>query len=115
MQARDRFFQDALDASAPLLLWALHFFVVYIFVALSCGSTLVDATLFGRPLIESVCLALTVLALLIVAGSLWRAIGYCRLDAHSLLPLVRLGCAMLGMIGILLTSVPMFILSACAS
>lgn len=113
MQSRDHFFRDSVDASAPLLLWALHFFAIYIFVALACGSTLVDVQLAGFPLIKSVSLLLSLLALFLVAGLWWRAILLCRKRPQQLLSLARLGCAMLGAIGIIWTSVPMLILASC--
>jgi hypothetical protein len=113
MQSRDHFFRDSVDASAPLLLWALHFFAVYIFVALACGSTLVDAQLFGYPLIKSVSLLLSLLAILLVAGLLWRAIFLCRQRPQPLLSLARLGFAMLGALGIVWTTIPMLVLESC--
>jgi hypothetical protein len=115
MESRDRFFRNSVDASAPLLLWALHFFTVYIFVALACESTLVDAQLFGYPYIECMSLLLSLFAIFIATGLLWRAAMMCLLRPRQLLSLARLGCAMLGIIGIIWTSVPMFILSACAT
>jgi hypothetical protein len=113
MQSRDHFFRDSVDASAPLLLWALHFFAVYIFVALACGSTLADAQLAGYSMIKTVSLLLSMIAILLVAGLCWRAILLCRQRPQQLLSLARLGCAMLGAIGIIWTSVPMLILASC--
>lgn len=113
MQSRDHFFRKSVDASAPLLLWALHFFGVYIFVALACGSTLSDAQLFGYPLIKSVSLLLSLIAILLVAGLCRRAILLCRQTPQQLLSLARLGCAVLGTIAIVLTTIPMFILASC--
>lgn len=114
MQTRDHFFRDAMDASAPLLLWALHFFVVYIFAALACESTLVGAQLFSYPLIEGVLRLLSLIASLLLLGLLWRAIALYRHASQKFLPFTRLLCVMLGTIGIVWTSVPMFILSACS-
>ena len=113
MQSHDYFFRDAADASAPLLLWALHFFAVYIFVALACVSTLIDAQLFGYPLIKNVSLLLSLLAILLVAGLMWRAIFLYRKTSQQLLSLARLGCAVLGVIGIIWSTVPMLILESC--
>ncbi len=110
---RDHFFRDAIKASASLLLWALHFFTLYIFVALACESVLVQSRLFGRPLIESVSLLLSLIVSLLALALLWRAVVLCRMEPQKLLPLARLGCALLGLIGIVWTSVPLLILSAC--
>ncbi len=110
---QDRFFRDAVDASASLLLWALHFFTVYIFVALACGSTLTQSRLFGRPLIKSVALLMSLIAALLALSLLWRAIALCRLAPRQLLSVARVGCTLLGILGIVWTSVPLVILSAC--
>lgn len=115
---RDRFWRDSLDASAPLILWALHFFIVYILVAASCVSeadaqhtTIVP----GNDVVVVVLQAITVCALLIAAWLVWRAIALYRLASSQLLALARLWCAALAAIGMTWTAVPLFILSTCPS
>ncbi len=110
---RDHFFRNAVDASTPLLLWALHFFTVYIFTAAACDSTLEQVQLAGYPLVRAVALLLSLIALLLAAGLCWRSVFLYRPTSPTLLSLARLGCAILGTIGIVWTTIPLFILTSC--
>lgn len=109
----ERFFLRTLDATAPLLLWALHFFVAYIFVAMSCDTGWVDLIWRGSPAIRLLLVAWTMAMLALDLWLLLRAIVRYRNAPPGLQAGARVGCAVLGTIGIAWTAVPMFVLSAC--
>lgn len=114
MRTDDRIFHRTFDATAPLILWALHFFAAYIFAVASCDTTLADALWLDRPLIWMVLLAWTIVVLPVAAFLLWRAVVLYLMAPRQLLSGARLGCAVLGAIGIVWTAVPMLILSVCS-
>lgn len=112
---RDRFFPPSFDACAPLLLWALHFFVAYVFAAAACLTSLAEAVWLGHPAIWVALLAWSFAALLCALWLLFRARRACR-DAHDrLVSGVRMGCAVLALVGIAWTSLPLLMLSVCTA
>lgn len=113
MAAREHFFRRTFGATAPLLLWAVHFFGAYVFAAISCASELADATWHGRSAIASALIVWTTLAIATALWLLWRAtIGY-RKSQSTLIGGTRIGCALLGAIGIVWTALPLFVLAVC--
>jgi hypothetical protein len=112
MRAHDHFFHRTLDASAPLLLWALHFFVAYIFSAAACDTRLAKVSWYGQPAIWLILVAWTAIMFAAIAWLLWRA-AHRRSSAQRLLPDARFGCAILATVGVVWTTVPMFIVSVC--
>jgi len=113
MASREYFFRRTFDATAPLLLWAIHFFGAYMFTAMSCTGELADAMWHGRSVIAWVLVAWTALAIAAAVWLLWRAaIGY-RQSPVTLMDGARIGCALLGAIGIAWTALPLFVLAVC--
>lgn len=114
---RERLFLSTFDACAPLLLWALHFFAAYVFAALACDTALAEQVWAGRSAVWMVLMGWSIAALLCAASLLTRAARRWReADPHArLLNGTRLGCAVLGVIGIAWTALPLLALPACAA
>lgn len=66
-------FPAVLEALAALIVWALHFTVVYAVNAYVCARGLAEARLFGLPASPALATAATALALLAVAVVYLRA------------------------------------------
>jgi hypothetical protein len=64
----DRLFRDLLAGSAPLVVWALHFFAAYVLVALLCCRA-------PEPTLRGALLAVSVAALATIAWQLYRPRG----------------------------------------
>lgn len=110
---RDRLFLPVMDACAPLLLWALHFFGAYVVAAASCTTALADAVWLGQAAIRLMLLVWTIAALLFAVWLLLRARREGRKARRRLLSGARVGCAALGLLGIAWTALPLLALSAC--
>jgi hypothetical protein len=96
----DGFFRKLWQGTAPLILWAGHFFFCYLYVAAGCGAAS-----------RAVLLAVTAVALAI-AG--WFVAAACRHRApDTLLEAARLGCAVLGAAGIAWSALPLLAFDAC--
>ncbi|HWT73068.1 MAG TPA: hypothetical protein VN361_12865 [Oxalicibacterium sp.] len=103
-----------MDACAPLLLWALHFFGAYVFAAASCTTALADTVWFGQAAIRLTLIVWTIAALLLAGWLLLRACRALReTGRRHLLSGARAGCAALGLLGIVWTALPLLTLSAC--
>lgn len=109
----DGFFKHFLDATAPLLLWVLHFFTAYAFVAAACDSFLVDRDWGGQPAILVILAVATMMALLAIVLLLVRAVALCRVAPRRLLTGARLGLAVLSLMGLVWVAVPLFVLPVC--
>lgn len=103
MPASERLFPQLIRGTAALLIWAVHFFFSYVYVAAGCMA--------GAPLRRSVLLAGSALALLAVCALLWQAV---RQRVQGLAGWAQAGGAVLAFIGIVWTSVPMFMLGPCS-
>ncbi|MDB5960719.1 MAG: hypothetical protein JWP59_2013 [Massilia sp.] len=101
----ERFWRRLLSASAPLFIWAGHFFACYLLVAAQCSPALIDAGMPDRPLL----LALSVVALGACLALLWRS----RSAPAGLYGWAQRGTALLGTIAVALTSIPVLMVSAC--
>ncbi|QGZ37893.1 hypothetical protein IP92_03090 [Pseudoduganella flava] len=96
----DGFFRKLWLGTAPLILWAAHFFFCYLYVAAGCGA----AT-------WAVLLSVTAVALAL-AG--WLVASACRAGVpDTLLEITRLGAAVLGITGIAWSALPLLALGAC--
>jgi hypothetical protein len=113
MAAHEHFFLRTFNATAPLLLWAIHFFGAYIFTAMSCATKLVHVVWSERPAIGWLLAAWTFLAMALVLWLLLRAVLDYKKSQSALMSGARFGCALLGAIGIAWTSIPLFILPVC--
>lgn len=112
----DRFLAGARQGVLPLLIWAAHFFLAYAFVAIGCRAGLDDVRVAGMPAIMLVLLGVSVLALGWLVGLVVAAVGGRRRDGarHPTLVPVRLAAAVLALVGVLWTTVPMTWLPPCS-
>lgn len=91
-----RFVREMLRGSAPLWVWALHFFAVYVLIAvLCCGAS--EAALGAASSASSVA------ALVLVGWLLARG----RHMPPGLLRSARLGCGALALVGVAWTTAPL--------
>lgn len=98
----DHFFRRLLQGCAPLMVWALHFFGVYVLAEAGCGTAIEPALRWLLPLAS-------VLALAAIASMLLRG----RPDGASLLGTASLGSGLLALTGVLWTTLPMLWLPTC--
>ena len=111
----DRFLPALLDASAPLILWAVFLFGVYAFAAVACDTALAQRDWGGHGAIKIVLLAVTMLSVAVTLALLWRAAHLYRQAPGSLMTFARFGIGLLGLIGILWTAVPMVLMQTCVA
>ena len=101
----DGFFRKLWRGTAPLVLWAAHFFFCYLYSAAQCGE--------GAWLVLGIA---TARALAVAGWLLWRA---CRRHstaataAEGMLPLAERTSALLAVIGITWGALPLFLLQRC--
>lgn len=111
MRTQDHLFRKLLLGTAPLLVWAGHFFFCYAYAAAAC--------LRNWPGRERVLLLATVMAVGAGIWLLWRALRAASrkagpgVRAGSLLDWARIGGAVLALTGMLWTSVPLMMLALC--
>lgn len=107
-------FFRALGAGAlPLLLWALHFTVCYTLAVVGCTDAEGGPTDALSPAAtRTVVLAVSVPALAAAATLAWRACRRLRREDSGLLATVRLAAAVLTLVGMAWTAVPV-LASAC--
>ncbi|WP_426075560.1 hypothetical protein [Janthinobacterium sp. PSPC3-1] len=103
MRAQNHLLRQLLQPSLPLLVWGVHFFFCYI-VAAEQGR-------FGQASLSWTVGIASLLALALLTVLCWRAVR--RLHAGgaiSMLDWASAACAVLGMIGVLLTCLPLVLL-----
>jgi hypothetical protein len=108
---RDRFFVRLLRGSLPLIIWAAHWFGMYLSVAAQCSAALITPQA-PRGWMLGV---LSVLAVGACAALLWRASSTLRRagDDAGLLAWAAAGSALLATVGIVWTSVPIMMIAGC--
>lgn len=97
MPHNERFFRTTLAVTAPLILWAVHFFITYIYAEAACHS-------------QAFLNIVSVMALLAGAFLLLRA---CRRQPRTLAGVAGQCCALLGLAGIAANTVPILLLPIC--
>ena len=109
---RDRLFVRALHGSLPLIVWAAHFFVVYVVVAAQCSPAAIDRE---APAVWMLA-ALSAVAMGVCGLLLWRAWRVVRGAGGNpaLHDWAALCSGILGAIGIAWTTLPLFMLDGCA-
>ena len=112
MSMRDRFFVRAIQGSLPLIVWAAHFFSVYILAAAQCSPAAIT-----RDAPNIWLLALISAAALGLCGFLtWRA--WCVVREAGADPALHdwaaFGSGVLALAGILWSSMPLLMLDGCA-
>ena len=112
MSMRDRFFVRAIQGSLPLIVWAAHFFAVYILAAAQCSPAAIT-----RDAPSVWLLALISAAAVVLCGFLtWRAWCVVREAAGdpALHHWAAFGSGVLALAGILWSSMPLLMLDGCA-
>lgn len=105
---RENLFADLLRATAPLLVWALHFTLCYGLVGAQCSPALITPDAPAR----GVLIAASLGAALLCAFLLWR--GWpARTGNVRLLDWAIAGSAVLALAGIALTALPLLLLDGC--
>lgn len=101
----ESFFGRIWAGSAPLVIWAVHFFAAYAVVAAGCGSTL-------QPYLRPGLLGAGALALAAIAWLLWRRRRTGTL--HRLVSAAQIGSGVLACIGIAWTTLPLLLVPVCS-
>jgi len=115
MHNREHFWSGFVHACLPLAVWAAHFFASYVFVAVGCHAGLDARTALGIPVLTLVLLAATLLA---VAGLVWvllqptptRKAGS---GGDTVAAAFRRGAAVLSLVAVAWTGVPVALLQSC--
>jgi hypothetical protein len=92
-------------ATLPLFIWGGHFFAAYLLVAAQCSPALISPGMPARALLLGLSAAALAACLLLA----WR----CPKSPDDLYGWARLGACVLGTIGVVLTSVPVLMVSGC--
>jgi hypothetical protein len=106
------FFAGVRAGIAPMLLWFAHFASCYVAVAVGCTAIAHG----GTTSASSLRLALVAGTALALAAGAWLLVRACRADAFepgTLLPKVRLAAAVLALVGIAWTCLPLAFLPLC--
>ena len=108
MKMLDRLPRRALLGTAPLLLWAAHFALCYVFVAAECSPAFATPEAPRRWVLGVVSVA----ALAACAWLLWKAPRAWSQDA-GLLDWARAASPLLALAGIAWTSLPLVLVRGC--
>lgn len=108
---RDRFFVRLLYGTLPLLVWAAHFFAMYVLVAAQCSPAAITTQSPRRWMLG----VLSLLAIGACLVLLWRARGTLRNAGEDigLMDWAVAGSAVLALAGIVWTSIPMVLVDGC--
>ncbi|MBB3220160.1 hypothetical protein [Pseudoduganella umbonata] len=98
----DRFWNKLWHGTAPLVLWAAHFFFCYLFAASGC-----------RRGTWTVLLAVTLLALAAAGWLCWRAWRESGAAPRGVLRMARLGGAILAFAAIAWSAMPLLAFGGC--
>ena len=111
-----RFPLTALFTAAGLLIWAADFLFIYIFAAIACARGYADLTVFGAGIVPLVSFVATVAALvatgLVIRAGARRA-GTGGPSSGAFLGGVAAIAALLALIAILFTGLPVLLLRTC--
>lgn len=111
MAFQERIVGPLWQGGGSLIVWALHFFGVYVLVAVGCDAGWSDAPLAGTNVLRALLLLASVFALAVIGLLLWRSgdgssLGR-RASAGGLLAVAaRIGCC-LALIGVVWVSLPL--------
>lgn len=104
MRAQDHLLRQMLQPSLPLLVWGVHFFFCYFIAA--------EQLRFGKTATLWLLACASLLALGWLAVLCWRALRRLHVGGNiSLLHWASAACAVLGAVGVLLSCLPMLLLS----
>lgn len=97
----DRFWSRLWQGTAPLVLWAAHFFFCYLYAAAGCG-----------PRTWAVLLGVTVVALAVAAWLVWTSWPH-EGHSRSLPRMARQGSAILALVAIAWGGLPLLVFGGC--
>lgn len=104
------------QGGGPFIVWALHFFALYVLVAAGCTAGWAEWPLLGTSVLRVLLVATSVLALGAIAWLLWRADGgRPPRGTRGLLAVAAAGSAWLALVGVAWVSVPVLMLPMCAT
>lgn len=99
----DRFFYKLWQGTAPLVLWGAHFFFCYLYAASGC-----------RRETWAVLSGVTLAALAVAGWLMWKAWqGWQAGQPRGMLAMARLGGAVLALVAIGWSALPLFVFGAC--
>lgn len=117
-ERNDRFVAGALQGVLPFLIWAAHFFLVYMAIKAACAVDLQHPLLNGASVISAAIwlLSAAAIAALVGLGALWarppRAGGA---GAGGTLALVRLGAVLFALVAVVWSTVPIVLVPPCSN
>lgn len=103
---QEPFFRPLWHGSAPLVIWAVHFFAAYAVVAAGCGTAL-------QPFLRTGLLVAGAVAIAAIGWLLLRQRG--RTGLHRLRGAALIGGGVLACLGIAWTTLPLLLVPVCAS
>lgn len=110
----ERFAGPLWQGGGPFIVWALHFFGLYVLVAAGCTAGWEEVPLLGTSLLRVLLVAVSVLALACIAWLLLHASGGRRPQgSHGLLAVAAAGSAWLSLVGVAWVSAPVLMLPIC--
>jgi hypothetical protein len=110
MTAARSFGSDALRASSGIIVWAIHFAVIYGFTALACDRGFAHADWVGAGPVTWVVLGATAVSALLLVWLMRRLLQQAR---HSFIDWLGAGVAGLALIGVLYEAVPVLLVVPC--
>lgn len=118
MSRRASGLSELISASSALVLWALHFSLIYMVTAVACARGLSTHRLAGLPTLPLLIMgasALALLAMLLVAlraWGEWKASP--RPGAHRFLSLFALSTTPIAALGVVWATIPVLLVEPCA-
>ncbi len=107
---RESFWRRLLAGTLPLLVWSVHFAFTYGVAAAQCTPAAMRPGGPDRALLGAV----TIAAAGVCAWLAWRARGVARRDDAGLLDWARLVLAVLALVAVAWTGVPLLLVAGCA-
>ncbi|WP_119154660.1 hypothetical protein [Caldimonas tepidiphila] len=110
-----RFGAAVWHATAPLLLWALHFFALYVVVAAGCMRGWSDARWAGLPAVSLSLLVFSAAVLALMIAMLARSVRDSRHKPQGdpVIPALRLGGGVLALVGVVWETAPLLMVPPC--
>lgn len=112
---RERIVGPFWQGGGPFIVWALHFFGLYVLVAAGCTAGWAEVPLLGTSLLRVLLIAASMLALAWIAWLLMHADGgRPPQGTRGLLSVAAAGSAWLALIGVAWASAPVLMLPVCS-
>lgn len=112
-----RFTPTTLFITGALLVWMADFMVVYVFAALACARGFADVRVLGAPIVPLVTTACTIAAAVVTVILLRRGLAQLQsavaTEHARFIGFVAFMTSVLGIIALVLLSLPPLVVSAC--